>query len=341
MARRTPADRDLLTAKRLRSVLRAHGVATERTLEQKIADAGPGDQRIDPHVLTRVRAALRGQGEVIQRRAGGVPWYHLRTTPDDVVQERLAELQPIYARTRDGNFLRRVGQALEIAIFRALRELHAASPEVEFFGGFRDLEAHDDSRRYSRVEPDMISGEHIGGGWVDFVVTTPDGGRGAIEAKNKRQWIYPGRKEIAELLKKALALDAVPILIARRIPFVTFHLLSSCGVLFHQTYNQLYPEADAELATQAKDKRLLGYHDIRVGNQPDARLRRFIIEHLPRLLPAARERFETYRDLLEGYVDGEHTYEAFAARVRRRVVGQPEDGFEEEPDADWPEWEQP
>jgi len=83
----------------------------------------------------------------------------------------------------------------------------------------------------------------------------------------------------------------------------------------------------------------LGYHDIRVGNEPDARLRRFIIEHLPRLLPAARERFETYRDLLEGHVEGEHTYEAFAARVRRRRTGEPEDGFDQEhDDAGWDEW---
>ena len=33
-----------------------HGVATDRTLEQKISDAGPFDQRIDPHVLTDVRS---------------------------------------------------------------------------------------------------------------------------------------------------------------------------------------------------------------------------------------------------------------------------------------------
>ena len=297
-------------------------------MEQKIADAGPGDQRIDPHVLTRVRAALQGQGEVIQRRVDRIPWYHLRTTPDAVVQQRLDELQPIHARTRDGRFVLRVGQALEIAIFRALRDLHTVSPEVQFFGGFRNLEEHDDSTLYSKVEPEMISGEHVGRGLVDFVLTTPDGARGAIEAKNIRQWIYPGREEVDELLEKALALNAVPILIARRIPFVTFHLLSPCGVLFHETYNQLYPEADAELATQAADKRLLGYHDIRVGNQPDARLRRFITEHLPRLLPAARERFRTHRDLLEGYVEGEHTYEAFAARVRRRSQGEPEDGLE-------------
>ena len=87
--RRTRQDRDLLAAKRLRSVLGAHGIATDRTLEQKISDAGPANQRIDPHVLTRVRKALEEQGEVIQRLAsGGVPWYHLNTTPADVVERR-------------------------------------------------------------------------------------------------------------------------------------------------------------------------------------------------------------------------------------------------------------
>ena len=55
VSRRTRADRELLAAKRLRNVLRVHGVATDRTLEQKISDAGPFDQRIDPHVLTDVR----------------------------------------------------------------------------------------------------------------------------------------------------------------------------------------------------------------------------------------------------------------------------------------------
>ena len=296
--RRTRQDRELLAAKRLRSVLDGHGIATDRTLEQKISDAGPANQRIDPHVLTRVRRALEGQDEVIQRRESGIPWYHLRTTPADVVQRRLDELQPIHTRTRDGRFVLRLGQALEIAIFRALRDLHAASPEVQFFGGFRDLEEHDDSTLYKKVEPEMISGEHVAGGLVDFVLTTPDGVRAAIEAKNIRQWIYPDRDEIDELLRKALVLDAVPVLIARRIPFVTFHLLSTCGVLFHQTYNQLYPEADAELAAEAKDKRLLGYHDIRVGNAPDARLRRFITENLVALLPAARNRLDQFRDLL-------------------------------------------
>ena len=312
-------------------MLGAHGIATERTLEQKISDAGPANQRIDPHVLTRVRRALEEQGEVIQRReSGGIPWYHLNTTPSDVVKRRLGELQPIHEATRDGNFVLRVGQVLEIAIFRALRELHADNRGVQFFGAFRDLEAHDDSTQYRKLEPENISGHQVAaGGFVDFVITTPDGVRGAIEAKNIRQWVYLDRPEIKELLRKSLDLNAVPILIARRIPFATIHVLGPCGVLFHQMYNQLYPSVDDALAALARDKRLLGYHDIRVGNQPDARLKRFIEEYLGSLLPEALARFEQFRDLLEGYVEEEYSYEAFTARVRRRIQGEPEDWPEE------------
>ena len=326
--RRTRQDRELLAAKRLRSVLGAHGVATDRTLEQKISDAGPANQRIDPHVLTDVRAALEQSGEITRRLENAVPWYHLSAIPDDVVQQRLEQLQPIHARTREGRFVLRVGQVLEIAIFRALRELHANNRRVQFLGGFRDLNKHGDDTLYSKVEPNFINGHNVEGGLVDFVVTTPDGVQAAIEAKNIRQWVYPDRPEIEELLRKSLELDAVPVLIARRIPFVTFYILSQCGVLFHQTYNQLYPAADAELAALAKDKRLLGYHDIRVGNDPDVRLKRFITERLVSLLPTAQERFEQFRDLVEGYVDGSYTYEAFTARVGRRARGEPED---------WPE----
>ena len=333
--RRDRFDREQIAGKRLRSVLRTHGVATERTLEQKISDAGPYNQRIDPHVLTRVKKVLVGQGVIIRSPKNGVPWYHLNTTPAEVVQERLDELQPIYAKTQDRNFVQRVGQALEIAIFRALENLHAEHPDVHFIGGFRGLDKHDDSRLYSKIEPE-ISGHLASDGIVDFVLISPI--PAAVEAKNLRQWIYPNRSEIKDLLRKSLVLRAVPVLIARRIPFVTVHMLGRCGVLFHETYTQIYAASDEELAIQVKDKHLLGYHDIRVGNQPDARLRRFIEEQLVPLLPAARERFDRFRDLLQGYVDDELSYPGFAARVIRRDRGEPEDGpeLEEGQEDVWP-----
>lgn len=59
-----------------------------------------------------------------------------------------------------------------------------------------------------------------------------------LEAKNIREWLYPQREEITELLQKCTAVDAVPVLVARRIHFSTFRVLNPCGVVLHQTYNR-------------------------------------------------------------------------------------------------------
>lgn len=329
--KRTTEDRKLLAEKRLRSVLRSHGIAPMRTLEQKISDAGPFNQRIDPHVLNSALHGLVHQEEIVRDRISNTPWYHLASTPREIVKERWDQLHPVYDRTQDSRFKIRVGQTLEIAVLRSLRELHNSNQRVQFWGDFADLEEHDDSTPYSKIEPRSISGRKSDSGVVDFVVTTPDGIRGAIEVKNTRKWLYPRSHEVIRLLQKALDMDAVPILIARRIAFVTFYVLNWCGVLVHQTYNQLYPYADNELAELVKNKRLLGYHDVRVGNEPDMRLSRFTTEHLIPLLPEARSRVEEFRDLLEDYASGEQ-YEVFAGRVLRRVRGEREDWPE---DWDW------
>jgi hypothetical protein len=108
-------------------------------------------------------------------------------------------------------------------------------------------------------------------------------------------------------------------------------VLNRCGLIIHQTYNQLLPAAEEALAAQARRKDLLGYHDIRVGNQPDDRLRRFITHSLPAVLADMRPRWEAYSDLLEHYARGRIDYTEFAARVRRREAGEIEDN-------DWGEW---
>lgn len=87
--------------------------------------------------------------------------------------------------------------------------------------------------------------------------------------------------------------------------------------------------------------RVLGYHDVRLGSEPDRRLQRFIGVNLLLLLPGARDRFERFKDLLLEYATGEHAYKSFAARVKRRMRGEPEDLPEpEEAEIEPPdEWE--
>ena len=312
-----------MARRRLRSVLSRHVIATWRTLEQKISDAGPFDQRIDPHVLTTARDQLLWDGRMLKRMEAGIPWFYLPNTPEQTVRARLAEQASIIRELNSGNLSKRIGQCLEISTYRAL----LLQEELEYFGRFKDLNEHDDSILFSKEEPPQsISGRELDGDErLDFLIRHPQAGWAGIEVKNIRQWLYPSRQEIADLIRKAVALDCVPILIARRFSYVTFHLLSTCGVVLHQTYNQRYPQSALELAEKAKHKRLLGYHDIRVGNEPDSRLRTFITVNLPQILPRARVSFDQYNDLLEAFAVEEIHYEEFAARVRRRSQGKNED----------------
>ena len=321
------AERQSIAAKRLVAILRAHGVANARTLEQKISDAGPYGQRIDPHILTGVRKTLEAGGVIARVPHDNVPWFHLPDTAPAKVAARLAAQHVVYRALSAGTVHKRIGQCLEIATYRAL----LTGPLTEFQGRFRDLSDHDDSTPYSKEEPQQHIGARAlhGAQRLDFLVRHPQAGYLGLECKNTRPWLYPHDEDIKEMLVKCLALDVVPVIIARRIPFVTFKLLSTCGAIIHQTYNQLLPSSEAALAEQASNKDLLGYHDIRLGNTADARMIKFIGQNMPLVAVDARAKYDEFKDLLESFATGDMPYDEFAGRVRRRSHGEAED-FDED-----------
>ncbi|SRR6266700_1064649 len=88
-----------LAMKRIRNVLRTHGAASARILENKISDAGPTNQRIDPHLLTKARVLLENVNDVeVVKDTKGTPWYYLRGIPAEVLEPRLKELQALHER---------------------------------------------------------------------------------------------------------------------------------------------------------------------------------------------------------------------------------------------------
>lgn len=319
-------DRLAVGCRRIRNILQSHEIALMRTLEQKISDAGPYEQRVDPHILSAARKHLAEAGEIDScRRSRTGPWYHLHTTPEICRERRLRELVPIAREIQTGNRGKRIGQALEIAVYRSLKQTQNEHG-LTFLGGFPCLD-DDDSRLFQKEEPpSLISGRSLTGNQsLDFCVVHPEAGLAGIEVKNTRAWIYPDSEEITETLAKCCALDAVPTIICRRYAYGTYSVLHKCGVLLFQNYNQLYPASERQLAAKASHKHLLGYHDIRVGNAPNPRLRTFIGKHLPRTLPDARIRFDQHKDLLERFAARDMLYEEFAARARRRATGTAED----------------
>jgi hypothetical protein len=81
-------DRIHLGKRRIQSVLDNHTAAHRRTLEQKICEQGPKDQRIDPHLLSHAIADLHLQGRLIPHQHPadpGTDWYANPGTSDAAV----------------------------------------------------------------------------------------------------------------------------------------------------------------------------------------------------------------------------------------------------------------
>jgi len=326
MPKLSRAEREEIARRRIVSVLRTQGVVNSRTLEQKIADAGPSHLRIQPHILTGVRAQMEKEGRVVTIGGTDARWLHLDDESGARVAARHAELSAVWADFSGKPVRMRTGQALEIAVFRSL----VASQGIKTFGGFVDLSNPSGTGLYSKNEIHTLNGRSLGKEALDFIVQA-GGEECGVEVKNVREWLYPNRSEIRDAVRKALHLGTIPVIIARRIPYVTFRLMATCGVLLHQNYNQLMAHTDAAVAARAAHRELLGYHDIRVGDQPDARLATFIGKNLPALAPQARARLNAFGDLLERFALGDDmSYAEFAARVRRRENGEKEE-------SDWPD----
>src|SRR5215211_8461784 len=102
----------LIAFRRLKNILRAHTVANARTLENKISDAGPNNQRVQPHILTEARQILEDRGD-IRRIDHGTVWYYLAGTAEDELQERLSAQKLIHDRVSTHDFRIPLGQALE------------------------------------------------------------------------------------------------------------------------------------------------------------------------------------------------------------------------------------
>jgi len=308
VAKLSRQDREAIARRRILSVLTTQVVATTRTIEQKIADAGPGHLRIDPHILTPVKARLIREGRVVSLSRKNAQWLHVAEESPDRVARRLSELTAIWSEFTNKAVTDRMGDALEIAVFRAMVAADGVTP----FNGFHDLNTPNDRGRYSKEELKTFNGRSLGREALDFIAAA-GGEYAGIEVKNVREWLYPDRAEIKNAIRKALALGVIPVIVARRIPYVTFHVLGRCGVVMHQNYNQLMSEMDREIAAKAADKNLLGYHDLRVGDEPDRRMTKFIGENLPSLLPKARAKVEEHLLALERFATNAIEYNEFVA----------------------------
>lgn len=304
-------DRLVLGMQRIQSVLERETVAAIRTLEMKVSDAGRSNLRVEPHIL-----GLAGT-ELVQRRfvkihhhpqTGTHNWYAPARFTQAIVDQKINQLLPVYQETVSPGFTSGLGDPLEISVFKILQYLRRQDRRVTFFGSF-DLSARTASGRFSKTEPPIAINDATLNGPPDFILIHPATGEPAlIECKNLREWIYPSSSEMKEFVRKALVANMTPILIARRLPFITkMALCAPAGIIAHETYNQLYPDTTYghTLADKVRQKRGLGYADVRPSEDPLDRTVVFFEKNLPGLLQTAASKFQANRPMLQRWVDSE------------------------------------
>lgn len=125
--------------------------------------------RIDPHILTETRNALVREHVLVEATAS-IPFFHRATASAQAVQEKIRVLDALHQETNTKPFTLRLGQALEIAVYRALCDMADIDRGFLPFGAFLDLDEHDDATAYKQEPPPATVGRRKINGKLDFVV---------------------------------------------------------------------------------------------------------------------------------------------------------------------------
>lgn len=276
-------------------------------MEQKISDQGPNDQRVDPHLLGLAIHELVSERKFIKSHThsstGSISWYANAKQSEAAVNTKLSEIAPLYAQVSSGQFPNLVGDSLEIAVFKSLRQLNDKNPQFTFFGSIELDKPKNKQNRYRKIEPPQTVSGHTTRKIPDFIINGFESGSICVECKNYREWFYPHHNEIIKLIRVGLELHSTPLLIARRIHYTTItNFLKPAGIIAHESYYQYYPVDQVELADNVRHKRSLGFSDVRASEEPDQRTIKFFTSDLKKIVDNMARRFQENRSALEDYV---------------------------------------
>lgn len=301
----TARDRLGIAKKRVQSILDREVISHQRTLEQKISEQGPKHIRVDPHLVGLAIADLLELNRLrshAHHSTGATHWYANPATTTELYEPRLAELATLYSETTQAGFGNLIGDALEIIVFKCLDQLYTSSPRFAYQGHFHLDQPLNQNGRYPKTQPPKSIGKNKSTKEADFLAFGYDPGPLCIECKNYREWLYPHHEVIKELIIKATELNAIPVLIARRIHYTTLtNFLEPAGIIAHETYFQYYPPHHADLAIKVSDKKLLGFTDVTATHDPHPRSVKFFLTDLPKIVSYMAERWKKNQQPLLAY----------------------------------------
>jgi hypothetical protein len=266
---------------RLVNILSVRIAANIRQLEVKVCEAGPEDKRPQPHILSLAVTRLIDAGRVRIYTPEGLSghdetrFYTLREFYPDRARARVADLMLHYRMHR---WLANTDEYCSSVLEGLVRSSFDAAGGYQFLGKL--------------PKPASLDAVYTRGGL-----------QLGVEVKNTRPWVYPMTAAVWVMIRKCLQLDAVPLLIARKIGYLTRTAFAAIGALSYEVHRQFFAPAVAHLLGPIQHKDALGYKDVIAvaPDQPLPFLARFLQTLVPHELPAYRRRWEGRHDLLQEF----------------------------------------
>lgn len=288
----------LLARKRIKNILRDRLIANEKQLETKISEAGPLNQRCDPHVVNLALKELQSEDVVIQRKdTTGAKFFVLADVFDQSLiphQERENQILRLYALYRKLSSKQSIcGDILEDLIWDAVEKTKCYAP----IG--------------SRAHPVLHFGSFELPGQLDLIAIFTKGSPFTVlgEAKNIREWIYPSSKELWELIYKAVVYAentgqlVVPVFVTRKIQYSTRLFFRTIGILGAQMHNQYFhPDVEDKLL-EIKSKDGFGFHNITTDTTTPAWLIKWFTKTVPEQATVVNQRFVDALPILKQFAE--------------------------------------
>jgi hypothetical protein len=288
-----------LGKKRIINILNSYNACTRTQLEMKISEAGPINQRVEPIILRDSINLLLDNGTLsIEKHEN--EYIFFSNIDKRKIRQRISLLDSIYKKYNSFCFNRSYcGYMLEYLVQKALDKSKYISDynytAVKYKTSNKGIIIDKNS------QTNNINGKYLSSNQSLDIILVFNNIPVGIEIKNKRRWKYKDDIEIWQLIKKCCELEIVPVFFARKIPFLTKCLFSNIGVLGLDTHFQfMHPCIKKELS-EIRDKKLLGFFDIKCDIEP----RDFLVGYFDTIIPENisnyKNKFISCKDLLMEY----------------------------------------
>lgn len=269
-------------------VLKSNAVATTKELEARISDFGPSRLASpNPHHVTTARQRLVERGTLVVLDIDGTEFYHLAQADPELVRSTLDRKMELQSRfTNLTGVYEKCGKNAEIVTYRALlaSEVHY----VPFAPGapVTHLNGMSTARSLDQAAYGQTSRYKLG-----------------IEVKNGREWVYPESWPVWKTIGAAIELDAMPILVARRIHPTCFPLFKKIGMLGHETRSQTFsPDISPdEIEILGAVQREFFFKDVAITDEPEEAQVEFFGRIVSSLGHSFSEVFDRRGELLREY----------------------------------------